>query len=71
MRGEVQGDRVASCIGKLLLDLRCVAVAGNAVCLDIFINLAVEVVHFRPSSCSGSSGFCIDDDGVAINEIFL
>ena len=38
MRGEVQGDRVAGCIGKLLLDLWCVAVdnlvkgaAGQAV----------------------------------------
>ena len=55
MRGEVQGDRVAGCIGKLLLDLWCVAVAGNAVCLDVFIDLTVEVVHFRSSSCSGSS----------------
>ena len=43
----------------------------KAVCLDVFIDLTVEVVHFRSSSCSGSSGFCIDDDKYYANEQFV
>jgi hypothetical protein len=71
MRGEADHNRLSCCIGQLLFDLRCMSVGSYAVCLDIFIDLAEKAVYFRASACAGGTGFCINDNGVWINETFF
>ena len=58
-------------IGKLFLDLRRMAVRGNAVGFDAFIYLTEKVRKLCAPARSGRPGLCVHDDGIRINQLFL
>ena len=71
MRGKVQCNFLSCCISKLFLNFRCVAVGCYCVSLYIFIDLTEQIIQLRPSSRTGGSGFCINNQGISINNPFL
>ena len=62
MRGELDGDRLLRDKGKLLLDLREVAVLRNAVGAHALVALAEEVVDLRLASRPAHAAHGIRDD---------
>ena len=47
------------------------SVSGHTIGFDIFIDLTEQIINLGSSSCSGSTGFGINDDGVWIDQSFL
>ena len=46
-------------------------VSGNAVSLHALINLAEQARNLCTSACTGGAGFCINNDGIRIDDAFL
>ena len=71
MGGEADGHRLSCGIGKLLLDLRRMAVGSHPVSLDALIDLAVKIVHLGPSACPGGAGLGVNNQGIGIDQPLL
>ena len=71
MRGEADDQVFPGCNAELILNFRCVAVGGCAVCLDVLVDLAEQVIGFCTPACTGYAGFGIYDDGGRVKKSFF
>ena len=68
MRCKIHGNLFSCRIAELLLNLRCMSVCCHTVCFHALVHFAEQVRCLCPTSRSGSTGFCINNQCIRINQ---